>query len=238
VKPLKVVHLYPSEMNIYGDTGNRIVIEKRLEWRSIPFKSVLVHLGDDIPEDADIVLGGGGQDASQSKVADDLFAKKIQLQTLVEDGCIMLMVCGMYQLFGNVFLTSTGESIPGLGLIDVETRAGEGRLIGNIVTESSIAGQLVGYENHSGRTYLGNDVEPIAKVISGKGNDDVSSTEGCRYKNVFGTYMHGPILSKNPLLADVLIGLALERRGMDNNLLQLDDTLELTAAKNASLRPR
>jgi lipid II isoglutaminyl synthase (glutamine-hydrolysing) len=238
MKPLKIVHLYPSEMNIYGDTGNRIVLEKRLAWRGIPFTTILVHPGDDIPKDSDIVLGGGGQDASQSKVAADLFAKKDTLQSLVDGGCVMLMICGMYQLFGNRFVTSEGEVIDGLGLIDVETRAGAGRLIGNIVTNSDIAGQLVGYENHSGRTYLGEEVEPLAKVVSGVGNDDESGLEGCRYKNVFATYMHGPILSKNPVFADLILSLALSRKGMDTDLSQLDDSLEMIAAKNSSSRPR
>jgi lipid II isoglutaminyl synthase (glutamine-hydrolysing) len=238
MRPLKIVHLYPSEMNIYGDTGNRLVLEKRLQWRGIAYEIVLVAIGDPIPTDADIIIGGGGQDKSQTLVAEDLFTKKSALKALVDSGCVMLMICGMYQLFGKEFVTSAGESIPGLGLIDVTTVAKPGRIIGNVVVDMSGVGEVVGFENHSGRTYLGNGVSNLSKVIRGVGNNDDSGYEGCRYKNVFATYMHGPVLSKNPVLADMLIRLAQSRLGVSTELTILDDTLEQTAANIAAHRPR
>jgi CobQ-like glutamine amidotransferase family enzyme len=238
MKPLQIVHLYPKEMNIYGDTGNRIVLEKRLEWRGIPFKTYLVGVGDQIPKNADIIIGGGGQDAAQGGIEKDLYTKKLTLQTLAEHGAVMLMVCGMYQLFGNRFLTSDGMDIKGLGILDVETLPRKGRLIGNLVADVPDLGMIVGYENHSGRTYLGDDVQPFARVISGAGNDDSAELEGARYKNVIGTYMHGPILSKNVHLADMLIALALSKNGVKLELKPLDDSIADLARQFASKRPR
>jgi CobQ-like glutamine amidotransferase family enzyme len=238
MKPVNIVHLYPYEMNIYGDTGNRIVLEKRLEWRDIPYKTYLVGVGDQIPDDADIIIGGGGQDAAQGGIEKDLFTKKIVLGKLADNGAVMLMVCGMYQLFGNRFLTSEGKEIKGLGILDVETRAGTGRLIGNLVAEVPEVGLIVGYENHSGRTYLGDDVQPFARVLSGAGNDDAAELEGARYKNVIGTYMHGPILSKNVHLADMLIATALRRKGYKGELKALDDAITDKARELAAKRPR
>jgi lipid II isoglutaminyl synthase (glutamine-hydrolysing) len=237
-KALQIVHLYPKEMNIYGDTGNRIVLEKRLAWRNIPYTSHLVGIGDPIPKDADIIIGGGGQDASQGAVEQDLVTKKDALKDLARDGAVMLMVCGMYQLLGRRFLTGDGREIKGLAILPVETLGRSGRLIGNIVVDVPGVGKVVGYENHSGRTYLDDDASSMAKVLSGSGNDDTSGMEGCRMNNVFATYMHGPVLSKNPKFADLLISLALERKGMDSVLSPLDDTLENKAKKVASSRPR
>ena len=238
MKPLHIVQLYPKEMNIYGDTGNRIVLEKRLQWRGIPFQSYSVGVGEALPKKVDIVIGGGGQDAAQSGIEKDLFTKKNDLKLLADSWVAMLMVCGMYQLFGNKFVTSAGLEIEGLGILDVETLAGNGRLVGNIVVEVPDLGTVVGYENHSGRTYLGNDVQPFARVISGSGNDDAAELEGARYKNVIGTYMHGPILSKNPHLADMLITLALQSTNRHTTLEPLDDTLENTTRELASQRLR
>lgn len=238
MKPLNLVHLYPKEMNIYGDTGNRIVLEKRLEWRGIPYKICLVGAGDHIPIDADIIIGGGGQDAAQGGIEKDLFTKKAMLEKLADSGVVMLMVCGMYQLFGNRFITSEGREIKGLGILDVETRSGNGRLIGNLVAEVPEVGVIVGYENHSGRTYLGDYVQPFARVISGAGNDDSAELEGARYKNVIGTYMHGPILSKNVHLADTLIATVLSRKGYKDELKALDDAITDKARELAAKRPR
>lgn len=238
MKPLHVVHLYPKEMNIYGDTGNRIVIEKRLDWRKLPYTTYLVGVGQPIPKNADIIIGGGGQDAAQGGIEKDLFTKYATLKELAESGTVMLMVCGMYQLLGNRFVTSDNKEIKGLGILDVETLSADGRLIGNLVADVPDLGVIVGYENHSGRTYLGDDVQPFARVVSGAGNDDSAELEGARYKNVFGTYMHGPILSKNPHLADMLINLAYKKNGVDIKLEPLDDTLANTARELASKRPR
>ncbi|MCA9347478.1 glutamine amidotransferase [Candidatus Saccharibacteria bacterium] len=238
IEPIKIVHLYPKEMNIYGDTGNRIVIEKRLSWRGIPFKSYLVGVGQNVPEDADFVIGGGGQDAAQGGIEKDLLNKASTLKKLADSGVVMLMICGMYQLFGKKFVTNEGKSIKGLGILDVETIAGEGRIIGNIVSTVPEMGEIVGYENHSGRTHLGDDAQPFARVISGIGNEEAGELEGARYKNVFGSYMHGPILSKNPHFADGLIKLALERRGIEISLKKLDDSITEKAHQLAKLRPR
>jgi len=235
---LHLVHLYPKEMNIYGDTGNRIVLEKRLQWRGIPFVTHLVSIGDEIPKDADIIIGGGGQDASQNTVALDLQSKKHELTRLASNGCVMLMVCGMYQLFGRRFVTSEGEELTGIGILPVETLAKSGRLIGNIHAMADTVGKVVGYENHSGRTYLDNGAQPFAKVLLGCGNDDDSGCEGCRLENVFGTYMHGPILSKNPVLADELVRLAFKRRGYVQDLELVDDQLIESAHHHALKRPR
>lgn len=238
INPLQIVHLYPKEMNIYGDTGNRMVIEKRLKWRDIPYEVHLVSVGSEIPSNADIIIGGGGQDASQGVVAQDLESKKVILERLAKDGCVMLMVCGMYQLFGKNFITSDGQEIKGIGILPIETVAKSGRLIGNIHADISGAGEVVGYENHSGRTYIEENADPLARVLLGSGNNDDSGFEGCRKLNVFGTYMHGPVLSKNPIFADYLIKLALERRGIRQELTALDDSLIDLAHDLALKRPR
>jgi lipid II isoglutaminyl synthase (glutamine-hydrolysing) len=237
-RPIKIVHLYPKEMNIYGDTGNRLVLEKRLEWRGIAWQSELVSIGDTIPKDADIIIGGGGQDASQGVVEKDLHIKKSQLEHHVDRGTVMLMVCGMYQLLGRRFVTGGGKEIRGLDILPVETLAQDGRLIGNLTVERDDIGVMVGYENHSGRTMLDEGATPLAKVIRGNGNNDDSGYEGCQLGNIFATYMHGPILSKNPQFADLLLARALELNGRSNELVVLDDDLELLAQKVAISRPR
>lgn len=232
---LHIVHLYPLEMNIYGDTGNRIVLEKRLEWRGIDHKTTLVGVGQSIPADADIIIGGGGQDAGQSLVEDDLRKKAPALRAMAEDGVVMLMICGMYQLFGEAFVTKDDITIKGIGVLPLYTQAGEERLIGNIVIESEY-GNLVGYENHSGKTYLHNGCVPLGKVIKGAGNNGEDGTEGARMHNVFGSYCHGPLLSKNPVFSDALLSRAADRKGL--SLSPLDDKLEKLAATLAMKRPR
>jgi lipid II isoglutaminyl synthase (glutamine-hydrolysing) len=235
MKPIHLVHLYPEKMNIYGDTGNRIVLVNRLKWRDLPVKVSLVETGEELPADADLILGGGGQDAGQEKVEKDLLSKAAQLKAMAEDGVVMLMICGMYQLLGEAFITKDKVTIKGAGILPIITKAGEDRLIGNIVINSDY-GQLVGYENHSGLTDLKEGAKPLGKVISGAGNNGRDKTEGIRFYNIFGSYMHGPILSKNPQLADALLSLAAERKGY--KLEALDDSLELKAAELAAKRPR
>lgn len=229
---IKIVHLYPREMNIYGDTGNRLILEKRLAWRGIPYETKLVGVGDDIPKDASIIIGGGGQDAGQQLIEKDLITKTKVLQRMAEEGVVMLMICGMYQLFGRAFITNTGATIKGAGILPVFTQAGDARLIGNIVVDTPF-GELVGYENHSGQTYLEDECLPIGKVRKGFGNNSEDRTEGARIHNVFGSYMHGPLLSKNPDFADELLKLAL---GV-TSLKQLDDKLENSAHESAKKRP-
>ena len=234
---LTIVHLYPREMNIYGDTGNRLVLKKRAEWRGIDVQVKLVGVGDPIPSEADIIIGGGGQDAGQGKIQDDLQAKAEQLTKMAEDGVVMLMICGMYQLFGRRFVTHEGEEIKGIGILPLETIGGGQRMIGNTVYDTPY-GEVVGYENHSGVTTLDEPALAFGTVMQGDGNNGQDKTEGCRVKNVFGTYSHGPVLVKNPFFADELLRLALSRRYDGVVLPPLDDQAELAAQHIAKSRPR
>lgn len=237
MKSIHLVHLYPKEMNIYGDTGNRLVLQKRLEWRGFKVKVSLVGVGDAVPTDADIIIGGGGQDAGQSQVQQDLQAKADSLHKLANDGVVMLMVCGLYQLFGRHFLTHEGDDIIGIGILPLETVGGPKRMIGNTIYDTDF-GPIVGYENHSGVTKLDDNELALGKVVKGDGNNGEDGFEGCVVNNVFGTYSHGPILSKNPRFADELISRAIDRHFGTNQLEELDDTLELQAAAVATKRPR
>lgn len=234
---IKIAHLYPIEMNIYGDTGNVLVLEKRLKWRGIEAQIERVGIGDSIPNDVDIIVSGGGQDRGASSVEDDLRRKGQQLKAMSDDGVAMLLICGTYQLFGHRFITNSKEEIKGIGILDVETYGQTERLIGNISISTDF-GDLVGYENHSGLTYLGDGVRPLGKVISGAGNNGQDSTEGACVNNVFGTYLHGPVLPKNPLFADEIIRLAMIRKYGSVNLKDLDDSTEQFAHDVAMRRPR
>lgn len=236
-KPIiHIVHLYPHEMNIYGDTGNRLVLARRLQWRGLIVSVSLVGVGQAIPDNADIIIGGGGQDSGQDSIQQDLQTKADTLHKMATDKVVMLMVCGLYQLFGRRFVTSEAKEIKGIGLLPLETWAGPKRLIGN-TSYSSPWGELVGYENHSGLTQLDNPQQALAHVLRGEGNNGQDRTEGCIIENVFGTYSHGPILSKNPKLADELIVRALTRRYGLSSLPPLDDSLEMRAALAAKQRP-
>lgn len=237
MKPLHIVHLYAQEMNIYGDTGNRIVLQRRLEWRKLPVKVSVVGAGEKLPPDTDIIVAGGGQDAVQSSIQADILKKGSQLRSMTEDGVVMLLVCGSYQLFGRRFITHEGQHIKGIGVLPLETTAGPQRLIGNLAFETAF-GEIVGYENHSGLTVLDDGSAALGKVMKGKGNNGRDRTEGCQLNNIFGTYSHGPVLSKNPQFADELLGRAMERKSGRRNLRSLDDKLELQAANLARKRPR
>lgn len=234
---LTIVHLYPKEMNIYGDTGNRLVLEKRAEWRGLDVQVKLVGVGDAIPGEADIIIGGGGQDAGQGKIQDDLQAKATQLRQMTEDNVVMLMICGMYQLFGRRFVTHEGEEIKGIAIFPLETVGGNNRMIGNTVYDTPF-GEVVGYENHSGVTTLDDPSLAFGTVTKGDGNNGQDGTEGCQVQNVFGTYSHGPVLVKNPKFADELLHLALIRKYGAVSFPDLDDALELAAHKTAIARPR
>jgi len=240
---LDICHLYPREMNIYGDHGNALVLRRRAELRGIEVRMLAYHPGADFPAEADIILGGGGQDSGQTVVQHDLPRIAAPLRHLVEDGAAALMICGMYQLFGNYFKTANGEVIEGLGIFDLHTEAGDKRMIGNIVTESEEFGELIGYENHSGRTWLGPGLQPLARVRQGDGNNGQDKTEGARLHNAIGTYLHGPLLPKNPVLADHLLAAALRRRyGEAAELKPLPqdglNQLEEQARSKAKTRPR
>lgn len=235
---LTIVHLYPREMNIYGDRGNVLTLTKRLEWRGIEAEVKEVGVGDKFDlSQADIIFAGGGQDRGQIAVGKDLQARRDQLLQAAENGVVMLTICGTYQLFGRFFQPQDGQRIEGIGLFKAETVAGPVRMIGNLVVESRW-GQLVGFENHSGQTGLDEGQESLGRVVKGFGNNPDDHQEGAIYRNVFGTYLHGPILPKNPSLTDHLLQTALRRRDEHFELKPLDDNLELAAAKTAKSRPQ
>ena len=238
MKPLHIVHLYPVEMNIYGDTGNRLVLEKRLKWRDIPYKISMVGIGQQLPKDVDIILGGGGQDKGQLVIESDLQTKAAALHKLAGEGVVMLMICGMYQLFGSQFVTSEDKIIKGIGLLPIHTEASTDRMIGNVVFETEW-GSLVGFENHSGKTYLEDGANPLGKVSKGFGNNGQDGTEGCMINNVFGSYSHGPLLSKNPDFTDEILLRAIQLSDASiTSLKKLDDSLELLAHNIATSRPQ
>lgn len=233
-----ITHLYPGELNIYGDWGNIITLCKRLQWRGYTTDYHPVHLGEEYDfTRADIVFGGGGQDKGQIAVADDLQRHKNNLHSASEQGVVFLAVCGTYQLFGHKFTTSTGSELPGVGLFRAETVGSEDRLIGNVNIQTQW-GELVGFENHSGKTYLEPGQSALGRVISGYGNDGEERFEGAMKHNVFGTYLHGPLLPKNPVFTDELLKRAIERRDADATLGDLDDSLAEYAAQVAKTRPR
>lgn len=235
---INIVHLYPKEMNIYGDNGNILVIKKRLQWRGIKTNIINVGVGDKIPLDASIILGGGGQDSGQSIIADDLKIKSKTIFSMANNGIPMLMICGMYQMFGHFFKTADGSIIPGIGVLDVSTTAGSGRIIGNIATRGDY-GKLVGYENHSGLTTLGPQAKPIGITKLGQGNNGLDKQEGAVQNNVFGSYLHGPVLAKSPVFADALIKKAIYISGQQLILepLAIDD-LSIRSAHIAESRKR
>ena len=232
-KSLRIAHLYPELLNLYGDSGNMLVLRKRLEWRNMACDLVEVHLGER-PNlaDTDIVFIGGGSDREQRIVCEELLRARTEIAAYVEDGGVLAAVCGGYQLLGHSYLMDD-QKVPGLSLVDLYTDRGTPRLIGNIAVRSRVAREpIVGFENHGGRTHLGAGVEPLGEVIRGFGNDGKSGREGCLYKNVLGTYVHGPLLPKNPGVADFLLARALERRYGTPELEPLDDTIELEANRH------
>jgi CobQ-like glutamine amidotransferase family enzyme len=233
-----LVHLYPREMNIYGDTGNVIVLKRRLEWRHRDVRVVPVSVGDPLPHDVDILLGGGGQDAAQGEIGADFAARGAELRAMADDGVVMLTICGTYQMLGHEFITQDGDHIKGVGVLDVITRGQHERLIGNNYVDTPEAGRLVGYENHSGLTELGSGVVALGRTQTGRGNNGTDRTEGAVRDNVIGTYLHGPVLAKSARFADNLLQRALRRRGEDDALEPLDDALADRAAKVAVGRPR
>ncbi len=236
---ITIGHLYPKQMNVYGDMGNFITLRYRLEQRGYTVAYVPIDSLKSITDTAvDIMIGGGGQDSNQTLVQADLQKYANELRAQCSDGLVSLMICGMYQLFGNRFILSDESEIAGIGIINLETKASEERLIGNTLIKSEF-GSLVGFENHSGRTFLGSGVKSLGEVVKGAGNNGISGEEGAVVDNVFATYLHGPVLAKNPIFADELIRRALLRKyGLNTELKPLDDFLELQAAAVAAKRPR
>lgn len=204
---IRIVHLYPREMSIYGDLGNTRCVAARVRRHGYVPEVVEHHPGQDVPRDAHLVLGGGGQDSGQARVEEDLFRNADTLRGLAADGVPMMLICGTYQLFGNAFLTADGQELPGLGILDVTTRGESSRMIGPCVLDTEF-GTIVGYENHSGATTLGPEQQAFGVVLHGSGNNGEDSTGGARTNNVFGHYLHGPVLPANPAFADALIGYA------------------------------
>src|SRR5262245_59989227 len=230
---LKIVWLYGTKMNIYGDRGNVIVLEQRARWRGLEPQVVDVGIGDPIPADADIFFFGGGQDQEQIAVSKDLRGPKgATLKAALEDGVAMLSVCGGYQLLGHEYRPHASDILPGIGYFDLISTAGPERFIGNVVVDSAW-GELVGFENHSGLTMLNPGQEPMGKVRVGRGNNGKDGTEGARRRNAIGCYLHGSLLPKNPALADWLIETSLARRCGSFTLEPLDDRLESLAHATA-----
>lgn len=231
---IQVCHLYPDLLNLYGDRGNIITFVQRCRWRNIPVAVQTINLGNPVNfKDYDFVFLGGGSDREQHLIAADLIKRRDELAAAIEDGLVVLAICGGYQLLGKYYLTIDHKTIPCLDILDFYTRAGEKRLVGNVAVEVNMGGKkfrITGFENHSGLTYLGN-IQPLGKVLSGQGNNGVDGFEGVRYKNVFGSYLHGPLLPKNAMLADQLIALSLARRGMETVLKPLDDRIENSACQ-------
>lgn len=235
-KPLRIVHMFPDLLNLYGDGGNMKVLHQRCTWRGIPAEVVQVNFGESIDlSSADIVFLGGGPDREQKLASEELLRMREQLNAYVEDDGVLLAICGGYQILGPTWLMGDGI-VKGLGLVDIETRragAGFDRLIDNIVLKSNLAQHLVvGYENHAGRTFLGEGLQPFGTVVGriGHGNNDDDGADGVRYRNLLGTYLHGPLLGKNPEIADWLLERALARRiGEACTLAPLDDSVELAA---------
>lgn len=211
-REIRVLQLYPRDMNIYGDYGNALVLMRRIQWYGFTPVMLSYNPGDEFPEEPDILLGGGGQDSGQDRIQQDLLGIGDSLGAMAEQETPMLMICGLYQLFGHFFETRDGSRISGIGVLDVETYGTDQRLIGNVVAESPDFGQIIGYENHSGQTYLGAKAAPLAEVTVGKGNNQRDSHEGARYRNVLGSYLHGALLPKNPAVADFLISTAVQRK--------------------------
>ncbi|EKO1913808.1 type 1 glutamine amidotransferase [Clostridium botulinum] len=229
---LNICHLYPDLLNVYGDIGNILVLKYRAEQRGIKINVSNVSIKDSFPIDKyDIALFGGGQDYEQAIVSKDMVeTKKDDLTEYIEKGKVLLAICGGYQLLGKYYTTPEGEKLDGLNILDIYTEGGDTRFIGNTVIKNEDFNETyVGFENHSGRTYIGN-LKPLGKVIAGYGNNGEDQQEGCIYKNTFGTYFHGSLLSKNPELADRLLSTALKNKyGEDINLEPLDDNLEFKA---------
>lgn len=231
---VRIVPIYPELLSIYADRGNVRVLEQRLRWRGREAEVRPLRLGESLdPSQADVILIGGGQDRDQALVAEALIAQTPAIRSAIADGVPVLAVCGGFQLLGHRYVDQSGADTPGTGLVDLETRAGSSRLVGNVIAkvtlDDGVERDMVGFENHAGRTILGDDVKPLGRCVVGAGNDGQGLQEGCRVGRVLGTYVHGPLLPKNPWLADQLLRWACERRGLDSALEPLDDRIEAAA---------
>jgi len=245
VTTIRVGHLYPDYLNIYADRGNIAVLSRRAAWRGHELEVTGLGLDDEIvPGAHDLYYVGGGQDREQLLVAENLAGKAEQLREAVAGGSALLAVCGGYQLLGRGYKGFHGEEMPGVGLLPLETLAGDRRMIGDVLLECElepgVRRTLAGFENHAGRTKLDPGAEPLGRVLAGFGNDGESGFEGCRSGRVVGTYLHGPLLPRNPWLADWLLAQALAHRsgGEPPELEPLEDGLEAQAHEVAAGRAR
>ncbi len=219
MKKIKIIHLYPDEMNLYGDGGNVLCLYKRLLWRGYKVDVTSVGIGDKI-NDFDILFIGGGQDKEMNVISRDLKLKSDMLCYSVRQGKVILGICGGFQILGEYYETSDKNRMNLTGALPFYTLSGVNRFVGNIVVETPF-GKIVGFENHAGRTFLDNNLNKLGRVVCGYGNNGKDLTEGVLYKNTFGTYLHGPVLPKNPKFADEII-----KRATESDLLPLDDDLE------------
>ncbi len=242
---LVVGHLYPEYLNIYADRGNIAVLSRRAAWRGHELEVRAVGIGDPLRAgEHDLLYVGGGQDREQALVARDVEAKGEALNEAVQDGCAVLAVCGGYQLLGRSYRDFHGADLPGAGVFPLETVAGERRMIGDVLLECALEGAgrqtIAGFENHAGRTRLDAGATPLGRVVAGFGNDGESGHEGCRIRRAIGTYLHGPLLPRNPWLADWLIAQALAHRsgGDAPELEPLRDELESNAHAVSAARAR
>lgn len=246
MRRIRIGYLYGNLMNLYGDRGNVLAIKKRAEWRGIETEITAFSVGDKLGlGQFDLYFFGGGQDQAQDTVSNDLMSGNGEvLKGEVERGVPLLSICGGYQLLGKYYQPKTGDKIPGVGIFDAYTVAGDKRLVGNLVVKAnpdlslSRPETLVGFENHSGKTYLENDARPLGQVQIGSGNNGEDGSEGAVFKNAIGTYLHGSLLPKNPHLADWLLKRALETSRQDDIVENLPDETELSAHYTAITRSR
>lgn len=234
---LKIAYLYPELLNIYGDKGNIFAFVSRCLWRNIDAQIHEIHPGDKIDPDLyDFYFIGGGQDQQQIAVAEEIHKQKEALTQARDNMAVFLTICGGYQLLGHYYKPHDGEELKGISLLDAYTVAGNNRYIGNVTVKTEFQLKektLVGFENHSGLTYIQGETKPLGMVTTGNGNNGKDKTEGAFYKNVFGTYLHGSFLPKNPDFTDFLIQLALERNHGHVKLEPLNDEIELAAHNKA-----
>jgi CobQ-like glutamine amidotransferase family enzyme len=241
---IRVAHLYPEYLNIYADRGNIAVLSSRARWRGIELEVEPISLGDELqPGEHDLLYIGGGQDREQALIAPDLAERGGAIAEAVADGAAVLAVCGGYQLLGRFYRGRDGEELPGAGLFPLETVAGERRMIGDCLLECElepgVRQTLAGFENHAGMTRLDEGAEPLGRVVAGFGNDGESGFEGALVASAVGTYLHGPLLPRNPWIADWLLARALEHRlGEAPELSPLPDDLEHEAQLVSAERAR
>jgi CobQ-like glutamine amidotransferase family enzyme len=217
--------LFPKQLNIYGDQGNIVTLQKRLAWRGITSDVIEIGSLTSSISDIDLIVGGGGQDSGQIDVSKMIPRMGAEFRTAAQDGLPMLVICGSFQLFGNWFVTNQQEKLEGIGIFDCATTGGDKRNIGNITVETKF-GTITGFENHSGQTDLQAGQQPFGRTKKLYGNNLEDTTEGAITKNVIGSYLHGPLLPRNPAVADFLLQTALDRKYPNTDFLPIDDSIE------------